>query len=60
MAKRARVACKSRHCSIGLVCRLRHKRDRTVFFATRITGERDAGGRQARKITEAILERLQI
>jgi len=32
--------------------------ERTVFFATRITGERDASGRVARKITEAILERL--
>ena len=32
--------------------------ERMVFFATRITGERDASGRQARKITEAILERL--
>jgi beta-lactamase class D len=32
--------------------------ERTVFFATRITGERDASGRQARKITEAILESL--
>jgi beta-lactamase class D len=34
--------------------------ERTVFFATRITGERDASGRQARKITEAILEELGI
>lgn len=34
--------------------------ERTVFFATRITGERDASGRQARKITETILERLGI
>ncbi len=32
--------------------------ERKVFFATRITGDRDASGRQARKITEAILERL--
>lgn len=32
----------------------------TVFFATRITGERDASGRQARKISEAILEKLGI
>jgi bla regulator protein BlaR1 len=36
------------------------KGGRRVFFATRITGERDASGRQARKITEAILQRLQI
>ena len=36
------------------------KGERRVFFATRITGERDASGRQARKITEAILKRLQI
>jgi len=36
------------------------KGERRVFFATRITGERDAGGRQARTITEAILKRLQI
>jgi beta-lactamase class D len=34
--------------------------ERTVFFAARITGERDASGRQARKIAEAILERLGI
>ena len=34
--------------------------ERTVFFATRITGERNASGRQARKITEAILESLGI
>lgn len=34
--------------------------ERTVFFATRITGERDASGRQTRKITEAILEKLGI
>ncbi len=33
---------------------------RTVFFATRITGERDASGRQARKITESILDELGI
>jgi beta-lactamase class D len=36
------------------------KGERKVFFATRITGERDASGRQARKITEAILKSLQI
>lgn len=36
------------------------KGERRVFFATRITGERDASGRQARKITEAILKSLQI
>jgi beta-lactamase class D len=36
------------------------KGERRVFFATRITGERDAGGRQARKITETILKKLQI
>ena len=36
------------------------KGKRKVFFATRIRGERDASGRQARKITEAILEKLQI
>lgn len=36
------------------------KGERRVFFATRITGGRDASGRLARKITEAILERLQI
>jgi beta-lactamase class D len=34
--------------------------ERTVFFATRITGERGASGREARRITEAILERLGI
>ena len=34
--------------------------ERRVFFATRITGERDASGREACKITEAILKRLQI
>jgi beta-lactamase class D len=34
--------------------------ERTVFFATRIIGERDASGRQARKITETILETLGI
>lgn len=34
--------------------------ERNVFFATRITGERDASGRQARKITEAILAKLEI
>jgi beta-lactamase class D len=34
--------------------------DRRVFFATRIMGEGDASGRQARKISEAILARLQI
>jgi beta-lactamase class D len=36
------------------------KGERRVFFATRITSERDASGREARKITEAILKRLQI
>jgi len=36
------------------------KGERRVFFAARITGERDASGRQARKITEAILKRLEI
>ena len=30
------------------------------FFATRITGDKDASGRQARQITEAILAKLQI
>ena len=34
--------------------------DRRCFFATRITGQRDASGRQARRITEAILEKLGI
>ena len=34
--------------------------ERSVFFATRITGERDASGRKAREITEAILKKLQI
>jgi beta-lactamase class D len=34
--------------------------ERRVFFATRITAGRDASGRQARKITEAILDKLQI
>jgi bla regulator protein BlaR1 len=34
--------------------------ERRVFFATRITTGRDASGRQARKITEAILDKLQI
>ena len=32
--------------------------DRRVFFATRIAGGRDSSGRQARKISEAILEDL--
>ncbi|MBC8095402.1 MAG: class D beta-lactamase [Akkermansiaceae bacterium] len=36
------------------------KGERTFLFATRITGEPDASGRQARKITEAILKSLQI
>ncbi|HWI58016.1 MAG TPA: penicillin-binding transpeptidase domain-containing protein, partial [Bacillota bacterium] len=36
------------------------KGERRVFFATRITGERDASGRQAHKITEEILKRLQL
>src|SRR5204863_118087 len=36
------------------------KGERRVFFATRITGERDASGGQARKITEAILKSLRI
>jgi beta-lactamase class D len=36
------------------------KGDHQFFFATRITGEPDASGRLARKITEAILARLQI
>lgn len=36
------------------------KGERRVFFATRITGEQDASGRQARKITEAVLKSLQI
>ena len=31
-----------------------------VFFVTRISAKQDAGGRQARKITEAILKRLKI
>ena len=34
--------------------------DKKFFFATRITGEPDASGRLARKITEAILDNLQI
>ena len=34
--------------------------DRTFFFATRITGEPDASGRLARKITESILKKLGI
>ena len=34
--------------------------ERRVFFATRITGEREASGTQARKITEGILNRLQL
>jgi beta-lactamase class D len=34
--------------------------ERKVFFATRIAGERDASGQQARKITEVILENLKI
>ena len=34
--------------------------DRKVFFATRITGEPDASGRLARKITEDILKKLGI
>jgi beta-lactamase class D len=32
--------------------------ERTVFFAARITGERDASGKEARKIAEAVLENL--
>lgn len=32
--------------------------ERTVFFAARIVGERDASGRTARRIAEAILESL--
>jgi beta-lactamase class D len=36
------------------------KGDRKVFFATRITGEPDASGRLARKITESILDKLRI
>jgi beta-lactamase class D len=36
------------------------KGEQRFFFATRITGEKDASGRQARKITEAILEKLKI
>ena len=36
------------------------KGERRVFFATRIEGEREASGRQARAITEAILKRLEI
>ncbi len=36
------------------------KGERKFFFATRITGERDASGRKARQITEAILENLKI
>jgi len=36
------------------------KGERRLFFATRLTAERDASGRQARKIAEAILARLQI
>ena len=34
--------------------------EHTVFFATLITGERDASGRVARKISDDILERLGI
>lgn len=34
--------------------------DRTWFFATRLSDERDASGREARRITEAILEKLGI
>jgi beta-lactamase class D len=34
--------------------------ERKVFFATRITGERDASGRMALQITEAILAKLEI
>jgi beta-lactamase class D len=36
------------------------KGDRRFFFATRISADRNASGRQARKITEAILAKLQI
>jgi bla regulator protein BlaR1 len=41
---------------VGCVTKGEHQ----FVFATRITAERDATGRLARKITEAILERLQI
>jgi beta-lactamase class D len=34
--------------------------EKRFFFATRITGEPDASGRKARKITEAILQHLQV
>ena len=34
--------------------------DRRCFFATRITGQRDAGGRQARSIADAVLDKLGI
>ncbi len=36
------------------------KGERRLLFATRITGRADAGGRQARKITEDILKTLQM
>ena len=36
------------------------KGERKLFLATRITGERDASGRQARQITERILKSLQL
>ena len=36
------------------------KGERRFFFATRITADRDAGGRQARSITEAILKHLEL
>jgi beta-lactamase class D len=36
------------------------KGERKVFFATRITADRNASGKQARKIAEAVLDRLQI
>jgi beta-lactamase class D len=41
---------------VGCVC----CGERKVFFATRITADRDASGRQARKIAEAILTSLGI
>ena len=41
---------------VGCVSRGKH----TVFFATRITGEPDASGRAAKKMSEAILENLGI
>lgn len=43
-------------CKVGCV----ERENRTVFFAVRITGEKNASGREARRIAEAILNELKI